>query len=382
MTLSTAAPSVQAGEPLIQFRDVHKTYASGRSRNERVVTAVDSVTLDIAAGSVVGMVGYSGAGKSTLLRLINALERPSSGKVIVNGVDITELSEDRLRSVRSGIGMIFQHFNLFSSRTVAGNVAYPLRVAGVSRSETEERVAELLAFVGLSDKADVHPSKLSGGQKQRVGIARALANNPNILLADEATSALDPETTHEVLSLLKRVNREFGTTIVVITHEMSVVSELCDRVVVLENGRVVEHGATYDVFAKPKQSLTRSFVRTTVPDTPDGDTLTRLAAQYTGSLAAVRISDSFSAAHAGRIFTEHGLSYGLVHGGLTQIRDRPLGTLIFEVLGPDDALKAALADLRGLTSVSLLDANAPDHRSNAVVEPADAPTVKTEGEGQ
>lgn len=218
--------------PLIRFENVSKTFRVGK----KTVTAVDDVSLDIDAGDVFAMIGYSGAGKSTLVRLINGLERPSSGRVVVDGAEVSALGERELRSLRTDVGMIFQQFNLFRSRTVAGNIAYPLRVAGWTAEKRTARVAELLEFVGLGEKAKSYPDQLSGGQKQRVGIARALATSPSILLADEATSALDPETTGDVLQLLRTVNDEFGVTIVVITHEMDVVRTVADRVAVLADG--------------------------------------------------------------------------------------------------------------------------------------------------
>ncbi|HTF47053.1 MAG TPA: ATP-binding cassette domain-containing protein, partial [Pseudonocardia sp.] len=204
--------------PVISFRGVSKEF-SANGRNTAVIKAVDSADLDVEQGTVMGIIGYSGAGKSTLVRLVNGLEAPTDGSVVVNGKDLSGLREKDLRALRADVGMIFQQFNLFNSRTAAGNVAYPLKLAGWPAQRRRERVAELLEFVGIADKARQYPSQLSGGQKQRVGIARALATSPTILLADEATSALDPETTRDVLALLKKINRELGTTIVVITHE-------------------------------------------------------------------------------------------------------------------------------------------------------------------
>ncbi len=238
-----------ATSSIIRFEGATKVFP-GRG-NGAEVRAVDEVTLDIREGEIFGVIGQSGAGKSTLVRLINALERTTGGDVVVDGVSLGSLNETRLRPVRAGIGMVFQQFNLLSSRTVSGNVAYPLEVAGWPRAERDARVAELLDFVGLADKAGVYPSTLSGGQKQRVGIARALATNPRILLADEATSALDPETTRDVLDLLQRVNRELGVTVVVITHEMDVVRSICHRVAVMDRGHVVEVGEAYQVFSAP-----------------------------------------------------------------------------------------------------------------------------------
>ena len=245
--------------PLISLRDVTKSYPPSQ-RGGPVVNAVEGVNLDIDAGDIYGIIGYSGAGKSTLVRLINALEQASSGSIVVDGDEVTTMKEGELRRLRLGIGMIFQQFNLFNSKTVAGNVAYPLEVAKTKRADIAPRVAELLDFVGLADKARNYPEQLSGGQKQRVGIARALATSPRILLADEATSALDPETTRQVLALLRDLNRDLGLTIVLITHEMDVVRASCDRVAVLEQGRVVEAGPVTDIFAAPSHPATRRML--------------------------------------------------------------------------------------------------------------------------
>jgi len=274
-------------DAIVTFRDVSKVFVSGGQE----VRAVDGVTLDIASGEIFGVIGYSGAGKSTLVRLINALERTTAGSITVDGVDITTLREGQLRSVRSKIGMIFQQFNLMSSRTVASNVAYPLKVAGWSADKRRARVAELLEFVGISDKARRYPSMLSGGQKQRVGIARALATSPKILLADEATSALDPETTQDVLALLRKVNRELGITVIIITHEMDVVRSTCDRVAVMEHGRVVEVGDVYSVFADPQERATRAFVDSALRDRPTADVLERLRHRHPGRLVTVNVHE-------------------------------------------------------------------------------------------
>ena len=241
---------------MIRLEHVSKRFEAGK----QAVDAVKDVSLHIEKGAVAGIIGFSGAGKSTLARCINLLERPTEGKVIVGGAELTALNEKQLREKRKKIGMIFQHFNLFASRTVYGNVAYPLRGSGRSRKEIEEKVRSLLDLVGLTDKANAYPSQLSGGQKQRVAIARALANDPEVLLSDEATSALDPETTRSILRLLKEVNRTLGITIVVITHEMQVVKEICHQVYVMEDGRVVEQGDVFQIFASPQQAITRRFV--------------------------------------------------------------------------------------------------------------------------
>ena len=244
---------------MIELTHISKNFASGG----RTVHAVQDVSLSIGKGEIFGIIGFSGAGKSTLVRCINLLERPTSGSVTVDGKEMTELSARELRQARKKIGMIFQHFNLMPSRTVFGNVAYPLRGSGLSGEQIADKVHRLLELVGIGDKAEAYPKQLSGGQKQRVAIARALANDPNVLLCDEATSALDPQTTKAILRLLKNLNEKLGITVVIITHEMAVVKEICDRVAVMEHGRVVEQGEVFNVFADPRQEITRSFIHTT-----------------------------------------------------------------------------------------------------------------------
>ncbi len=245
---------------MIELQNIVKSFRDG---GEKQVDAVKNVSVTINDGEIFGIIGFSGAGKSTLVRCINLLGRPTSGTVKIDGVDITALSARELREERKKIGMIFQHFNLMPSRTVAGNIAFPLKHSGLTKEEVIAKVRELLALVDLSDKENAYPSELSGGQKQRVAIARALANDPKILLSDEATSALDPQTTNSILALLKKLNAELGITIVVITHEMNVIKQICNRVAVMENGEVVEQGDVFDIFANPKHTLTRNFIRTT-----------------------------------------------------------------------------------------------------------------------
>lgn len=307
------------------------------------MTAVDAVSLEIERGEIYGVIGYSGAGKSTLVRLVNGLEPVTGGSIEIDGVDITKLSAAKLREVRQKIGMIFQRFNLLRSRTISQNVAYPLEVAGLSRAARKARVAELLDFVGLSDKADAYPEQLSGGQQQRVGIARALAAHPEILLADEATSALDPETTDEVLDLLARVNRELGVTIIVITHEMDVIARIANRVAVMEKGKVVEQGDTYDVFTDPQTATTRRFVRTVVRALPDGDALAALRAQHEGRLLTISFRDD--GVNEARVFgalARAGVDFNLVHGGIDDIQGRVYGLLTIAVRGDESAVRDAL----------------------------------------
>ena len=244
---------------MIELKHVSKTFDSDSGG----VDALKDVSLTIEDGDIYGIIGMSGAGKSTLVRCINLLERPTSGEVLLDGQELTALPPKQLRQTRKKIGMIFQHFNLMPSRTVAGNVAYPLRGSGLSREQIAAKVQSLLELVGIGDKADAFPRQLSGGQKQRVAIARALANDPSVLLCDEATSALDPQTTKAILHLLRDLNAKLGLTIVLITHEMAVVREICHRVAVMEHGRVAEQGEVFNVFVDPRQDITRSFIRTT-----------------------------------------------------------------------------------------------------------------------
>ncbi|WP_306231283.1 methionine ABC transporter ATP-binding protein [Agrococcus beijingensis] len=321
---------------------VSKRFPPAKRGGDEIV-AVDDVSLSIEQGEVFGIIGYSGAGKSTLVRLINQLEPVTEGRITVGDVTISELRGKRLREQQTRIGMIFQRFNLLTSRTVAGNVAYPLEVIGVERAERRRRVDELLEFVGLAGRADAYPEQLSGGQQQRVGIARALAANPQILLADEATSALDPETTAEVLDLLARVNRELGVTIVVITHEMEVITRIADRVAVMEAGRVVESGSTYDVFTNPQTSVAKRFVQTVVRALPEGDELVRLREQHAGRFFTISFTDE--GASEARVFSalaRAGVDFNLVHGGVDDIQGRVYGLLTIAVRGDAAAVQRAL----------------------------------------
>jgi len=333
---------------LIEFRDVTKSFRSGDS----TITAIDGVSLSIDRGEIFGIIGYSGAGKSTLVRLVNALERVTSGAILIDGVDITQLPEAKLRGVRAGIGMIFQQFNLFRSRTVFGNVAYPLKVAGWPKEKRKARVAELLAFVGLTDKAWVYPDQLSGGQKQRVGIARALATNPAILLADESTSALDPETTADVLALLKRVNTELGVTIVVITHEMEVVRSIADRVAVLDSGQVIESGSVFELFSDPKTVTAQRFVGTVLRNHPEAGDIERLRGKHAGRIVSARIHDD---GRLGAVLSDavgrHDVRFEIVYGGISALQGRSFGSLTLELIGADSGVDALIAELRQVTEV-------------------------------
>ncbi|MDR0959219.1 MAG: ATP-binding cassette domain-containing protein [Propionibacteriaceae bacterium] len=348
-------------EPIVRFDHVHKTFHTKLSD----VHAVDDVSLTVESGEVFGVIGYSGAGKSTLVRLINALEMADEGEIVVNGVTVLSgdgrrISEKELRRLRGEIGMIFQQFNLFSAKTVEANVDYPLRLAGWPKEKRRTRALDLLDFVGLSDKAGAYPSQLSGGQKQRVGIARALAASPRLLLADEATSALDPETTRDVLDLLRRVNRELGVTIVLITHEMSVVRHICDRVAVMEGGHVVETGPVYDVFAHPRRGITRRFIQATLRDRPRRATAARLHDRHPGRLAIASIVDTGgeTAVNLASVAAHQGLTTDVVHGSIGEVSGRPFGNVVVEIgsvggnTGTVDegAVEAFFAELRSLGS--------------------------------
>ncbi|MDC3415965.1 methionine ABC transporter ATP-binding protein [Aquibacillus salsiterrae] len=324
---------------MITLEKVAKIYETKSGQ----VVGVDNVSLTINKGEVYGIVGYSGAGKSTLLRCINILERPTSGKVIVDGVDLLKLKSKQLRVARQSIGMIFQGFYLVSSKTVFENVAFALKAAGVEKTKRKERVLELLELVGLSDKADHYPTQLSGGQKQRVSIARALANNPKVLLCDEATSALDPSTTKSILALLKKINLELGITIVIITHEMEVVKEICDRCAVMQDGKVVEEGPTYDMFSNPKEPLTLDFIKTVLDfelpqkllDSISG-TLVRL--QFRGELAEEAVVSD--------MLQKFSVKGNILHGKVEYIKETPLGIFIMELVGEKTEQEKALAYLK------------------------------------
>jgi D-methionine transport system ATP-binding protein len=325
---------------VIRFVDVHKSYRAGG----RDIPALQRFSLDIADGEVFGIIGLSGAGKSTLIRLINLLERPSGGQVFVDDVEMTALAEPALRAQRRRIGMIFQHFNLLASQTVADNVAFPMRLAGERRADVvRQRVAELLARVGLTDHADKYPSQLSGGQKQRVGIARALANRPSILLCDEATSALDPQTTASVLALLAEINRELKLTIVLITHEMDVVRRVCDRVAVLDGGAIVERGKVADVFLHPQHPTTMRFVNEALPEEAAGAHLPY--AQVPGRLLRLSFrGDATMTPALGRVARETGIDFNILAGRIDRIKDLPYGQLTLAMQG--DRVDAALDALR------------------------------------
>ncbi|MEH7886250.1 methionine ABC transporter ATP-binding protein [Bacillus sp. JJ1609] len=303
------------------------------------VTGVDHVSLRVNKGEIYGIVGYSGAGKSSLLRCLNLLEKPTSGEVIIDGVELTSLNKSDLRKARLKIGMIFQHFHLVSAKTVSENIAFALKAAGTPKTKINERVIELLDMVGLSDKKDVYPAQLSGGQKQRVGIARALANNPSVLLCDEATSALDPSTTRSILALLKKINTELGITIVLITHEMEVVKSICDRMAVMQDGKIIEEGNVYDVFANPQQPLTKDFVNSILQfDLPE-----RLLEERQGKIIKIYFQGAIAEQSViSDVFQKFKVRGNILHGKIEYIQEIPLGIFIMEVAGDKNELDRAI----------------------------------------
>ncbi|GAA3702646.1 methionine ABC transporter ATP-binding protein [Arthrobacter ginkgonis] len=337
MSAATAPP--QAARGAVRFEHVTKTYVPRNGKAGTAVTALDDVTLELPAGRITGVIGRSGAGKSTLLRTVNLLERPTSGRVLLDGEDIATVTGPALRDLRRRIGMVFQHFSLMASKTVWENVRLPLRLAGVNAAEADLRVAELLELVGLDHRADAYPGQLSGGQKQRVGIARALVQDPEILLCDEATSALDPETTHSILALLRRINRERGVTILLITHEMAVIQEICDEVAVIDGGRVVEHGPVWRVLSAPAHGTTRallhSFRRNSAEELGaevagvehDGDA--RLVLRFDG-LRPVDV-----AAVVAHLQHDAGSPVQLLASSISPVQGRPQGHLVVAAGAPD-----------------------------------------------
>ncbi len=324
---------------MIEFQNVSKTFHTGKMS----VEALKNVNLTIESGALYGIIGFSGAGKSTLLRMINALEKPTEGKVLVDGEDVHQLSAPDLRKKRKNIGMIFQQFQLLESKTVYANVALPLKLNHLPKEEINRRVEEVLSFVELSDKRDAYPAKLSGGQKQRVGIARALVSNPSILLSDEATSALDPKTTGAILELLKRVNRELHITIVLITHEMNVIRSICDRVAVMENGRIVEEGNVLDIFSEPKQQITKDFVRTVINDSVPPLLLKSIRDEpRNNKVLKLKFLDSETTESVlAAVNKKFLVETNILFASISEIQDKVLGIIIIQIIGTEEEIHKA-----------------------------------------
>ena len=325
---------------MIQLTDIHKTYKEGK----KSIHALKGVSLTVKKGEIFGVIGFSGAGKSTLLRTVNLLEKPTSGKVIVNGVDLLQLSERELRLSRKKIGMIFQHFNLLNSYSVFDNVAEILRMNKVSKQEIKRKVDSLLLLVGLQDKAGEYPSQLSGGQKQRVGIARALAMDPELLLCDEATSALDPHTTESILELLLDINEKLGLTIMLITHEMDVIKKICDRVAVMEQGKIIEQGSVLDMFSTPQALTTKKFIRTIFDDTVPSILLKKINGGSSDS-KVVRISfrgDDALNPVLHSLAVRFSVVTNVLSGTMITVKGMPLGMMLLHISGEEKAILQAI----------------------------------------
>ena len=331
---------------MIEISNLTKIYGSGPQE----VTALKEVSLSIRKGEIFGIIGLSGAGKSTLIRCINMLERPTQGTIMVDGQDVGSLNSLELRQLRQKIGMIFQHFNLLSSRTVFENVMFPLEIAAVPKNEAAQKVNALLELVGLTDKARVYPEQLSGGQKQRVGIARALANDPKVLLSDEATSALDPQTTRSILGLLKDINRQLGLTIVLITHDMNVIKDACDRAAVIDDSTIVEVGDVLNIFSNPGTPTSRSFINSIVNREIPAEILQRQFIDH-GLNSSRLIRVSFIGASAGEpiissMVQKYAVAANILYGNIDQLKDIPFGNLTLELIGPVETINEALDFLR------------------------------------
>lgn len=329
--------TVNSDKTIISFENLSKRY----EKKGQIFVALDNVTFKVNKGDVYGLIGFSGAGKSTLLRMVNALETPTEGKVFVKGVDLTSLKESKLREIRKDIGMIFQEFNLLETKTVFDNIAIPLVLRHENKQKIKSRVEELLKFVGLEDKAKALPGELSGGQKQRVGIARALATEPEILLCDEATSALDPDTTESILNLLARVNKELNITILFVTHTIRVVQKLCNKVAILEHGKLVENGSVIDIFSKPKSTIAKRFVETVIPSKIPESIVAELK-KYEANYKVIRIF--FHAEHATddviwQINAKLGVHTNVMFASVTELQGRVLSIITLQLTGNEEDFK-------------------------------------------
>ena len=324
---------------MIEFKNISKHYElKGQNIRE-----LDEINLTIPAGSIFGIIGYSGAGKSTLIRLINLLERPTHGQIIINQTDFTALDANALRHQRANIGMIFQHFNLMQTKTVADNIEMPLKLLGVAKAERQKRLNELLEFIDLKHKKDAYPDELSGGQKQRVGIARALANHPKVLLCDEATSALDPQTTQSVLELLKKINKEQGITIVMVTHEMDVIESVCDYVAVMEQGKVIENGSTLEIFSQPKHPTTKTFIQTVLQQQLPVNILNNLENKNHNSIYNLQfLGTSAQETVVQAAIKQFDISLNILFANMTEINGSVIGQMFIQLLGDAEIIQQTI----------------------------------------
>ena len=353
---------------MIELRDVSVCF----KQKEKEIQAVDSVDLTIEKGDVYGIVGYSGAGKSTLVRVMNLLQKPTAGEVIVNQTNLSQLSPKELRKERKAIGMIFQHFNLMESRTIFDNVDFSLKYSGKSKQERRQKVNELLELVGLEEKASAYPKQLSGGQKQRVAIARALANEPKVLLCDEATSALDPKTTLQILALLKKLNRQLGLTIVLITHEMQVVKEICNKVAVMEDGRIIEKGSSIQIFSNPEEELTKDFIRTATHLDQALETIIahsafadQIANKWLVELSY--IGNQTNEPLIDHLYSKYQVTANILYGNVELLQETPLGSLIVTLAGETKQRQKALDYLiKSGVKINILQKNELDSRIKVI----------------
>ena len=332
---------------MIKLENIDVTFKQG----VKVVNAVKNVSLHVEPGDIYGIIGYSGAGKSTLVRTINLLQRPTKGNVVVNGVNLLKLKPKGLRAARKKIGMIFQHFNLMNTLSVFDNVAFPLKKSGKTKSEIEQKVLSLLELVGLEDKVNSYPRQLSGGQKQRVAIARALANDPDVLLCDEATSALDPKTTYSILELLQKVNVQLGITIVIITHEMQVVKEICNKVAVMEEGEVIEKGSVLEIFTNPERDLTKDFIDTATHINQGIETVLSHEQLLNLKDGDYLVKISFVGASTGeplitKLSTQFQVAANILFANVEIIQDTPVGTLLVGLSGEKSGIENALSYIK------------------------------------
>ncbi len=327
-------------DTIIELQSISKTY----QHDGKIITALDNVSLTIGRKDIYGIIGLSGAGKSTLIRCLARLVTPSSGRILFHGMDFASLNIGELRTFRKKTGMIFQHFNLLSSRTVAGNIAYPLEIANVPKEEQDKRINELLGLVGLKEKKNAYPSQLSGGEKQRVGIARALANHPEVLFCDEATSALDPKTTKEILNLLKNINRKLDVTIILITHEMEVIKQICNKVAVIEHGKIVEEGLVTEVFSDPKHSTTKHFLQKSSHEIPP-----EFFKEISANRKLLRLTFKGKAAGEpiiSELVRRFDVDANILLGWIDRLQSLTLGTLIIEMTGAPEGIRNALGFLQ------------------------------------
>ena len=324
---------------MIEFKNISKHY----QLKGQTVRALDQINIEIPEGSIFGIIGYSGAGKSTLIRLINLLERPTQGQIFINQKDFTALDARALRQERANIGMIFQHFNLLQTKTVAANIEMPLKLLGIPKHERDQRLDELLEFIDLKHKKNAFPDELSGGQKQRVGIARALANHPKILLCDEATSALDPQTTQSVLALLKKINQEKNITIVMVTHEMDVIETICDHVAVMEQGQVIESGSTLKIFSQPQHATTKTFIQTVLQQQLPMNILNNLENQNHRSIYSLQfLGTSAQETVVQAVIKNFDISLNILFANMTEISGAVIGQMFIQLLGDPTEIQQAI----------------------------------------